>query len=127
MSEKMKTIAVRKNANGEVLEVLEIKTYLETRAKELQNQAVSNSAKYESEKAEKLEKEKLERQALANKVSKHDLFVAKALFNDLVDKGEMETNDTFEKMFVDFIKGVNAYDESCEPRDFKKVLEGVSL
>lgn len=125
MAEKMKTIAVRKDNCGNVLEVLEIKTILETRFKELHNQAIENSAKCEQEKAFKEKVEKDARDNLFGKVSKHDLFVAKSLFNDLVDKGLMETNDDFENMFFNYIKGVSGYNVELEPQDFKKIMEGV--
>ena len=125
MSEKMKTIAVRKNENGEVLEVLEIKTVLETRCKELQHQANSNCARYDAEKQVEKNNEKVAKDYIVKSLKKHNLFIAKALFNDFVDKGLMETNEQFEEMFANFVKGVAPYNEELEPKDFKKVFEGV--
>ena len=81
--------------------------------------------------AYKLEKEKaLNNQAtrfnnLNKKVAKHDLLLAKSIYDNFVDRGLLEDNDEFQKLFFDVIFKKEDFDLEKAPQEYLTILEYV--
>ena len=81
--------------------------------------------------AYKLEKEQaLNNQArrfydLDKKVSKHDFLLAKSIYDNFVDRGLLEDNDEFQKLFYDIIFNKAEIDLEKAPQEYLTILEYV--
>lgn len=120
-----KNCIVRKNSKGEVVEVVELRTLTATQFKQLRDEAEKNTSKYLSEEHKLKEALEQEERIRNSKDRKHELLLAKMLFNDYVERGLLHTEECFEEMFMNWLTGKAPYDNSLEPTDFRKIKESV--
>lgn len=113
--------------SGKPISVVEVKTIKEDLFKNLVKQANENKkAKVEQankEKEEKAKQEKEDRLALDIRLNNMAITLAYLMFNELVERGKVETNEDFEKSYALWLKGEGGLElEKC-PQTFEDILE----
>lgn len=126
-TEIMKTIGVLKDSNGKIALVVDTKTTTLTKCRELKAQADNYQQELEIAKnqAEKEQNDKLTE--LSRKIAQNGLFIAKVVFDNLVDRGVFETTEEFESAFVDFVVNGKNIPTIVMPTNYKKLLERVGV
>lgn len=121
MNTKVQTIAIRKDSNGKVVEVLEVKTISTELIAEMKAEVKNNECLQAKNKKgeEDVAIEEASKKARLTKI--RNIFIAKTYFDGLVDSGKTETNEQFERMFERFIVG-GIYDDTYAPIKFKEIL-----
>lgn len=117
VAKKVKSVALKYNAKGELVEVLEIKTLTESEINELKAKASENKAKIELEQQAKLKNE--ERRLARLQIALY--IVAKSQFNELVESGKTDTTKEFEEMYDNFINGAS-FVEEIAPLKYREIL-----
>lgn len=124
MEAKDKLVAVYINEKGGCEQVLKVKTISSNEYAHLLNQA---SKIHETKSVEK--KRLLDRLTKAeediSKLKYKHLILAKSVFDNLVDKGKLETTDEFENMWFDYLFNDGKFDNAVAPNDFIKIIEKV--
>lgn len=125
MENKFESVAIEQNNKGEIMGCFSIITKTKDECNKIRKQA-SDYRKKVIVAEEQLLKEKEKEIEIENK-HKENLKIINvySLFNEFVERGEMETNEEFEKMFVGWLKGENDFNYELMPQDFKKVYERV--
>lgn len=118
-----KTIVVEKDSFGNVVKVLECRTCDTGTIKELKQQELDYLTRNEKDKQEKLAKLDKELVVRKEKEKATSFIVAKLQFNDLVECGVCQTNDDFEKMYIQFLLSNGTFNLDIAPFEYKKILE----
>lgn len=93
-----------------------VKNLTETEYKKLVNESTEFALK-EEERKQKIEKQIYD---IFCKFAQHDYFLAKSIYDNLVDRGLIEDDDQFQKEWFDYIfKGEEI---KHEPQEFKDIL-----
>ena len=117
--------------SGKPISVVEVKTTKEEMFKNLVKQANENKkAKVEQaskEKQEKAKQEKEEKLALESRLDKLSITLAYLMFNELVERGKVETTDEFEDMFACWLVGKCEIAIELCPQTYLDILERLGL
>lgn len=118
---KTKYCAIKYADNGTCEDILECKNLTEKEYAKLKNQGIEH-------KQEELKKEEIVNKRLANIetfLSKHNLLIAKGIYDNFVDRGLIEDDKEFQDKWYDYvIKGQPLDLEYC-PDMFRKIFEFV--
>ena len=117
-----KSIVVEKDSLGNAVKVLEVITKDTETIKEYKEQELSYKARVEQERKEKEDYENTKFKRLEKKLEYMTYMLAYAQFNELVERGEVETTEAFEKMYHDFLLG-GKFDLEIAPLNFKHIVE----
>lgn len=113
------------------IKVLEVKTAKEEMYKNLVKQANENKkTKVEQankEKEEKAKQEKEEKFALESRLDKMSITLAYLMFNELVERGKVETTDEFEDMFACWLVGKCELAIELCPQTYLDILERLGV
>lgn len=113
------------------IKVLEVKTTKEDLYKNLVKQANENKkAKVEQankEKEEKAKQEKEDKLALESRLDKMSITLAYLMFNELVERGKVETTDEFEDMFACWLVGKCELALELCPQTYLDILERLGV
>ena len=60
-----------------------------------------------------------------SKLKYKHIILAKSVFDNLVDKGKLETTDEFENMWFDYLFNDGKFDSMVAPNEFIKIIEKV--
>lgn len=117
--------------SGKPISVVEVKTTKEEMYKNLVKQANENKkAKVEQEKKEKEEKAKQEKEdklALESRLDKMSITLAYLMFNEIVERGKVETTDEFEDMFACWLVGKCELAIELCPQTYLDILERLGV
>lgn len=58
-------------------------------------------------------------------LKERDLFIAKSIYDNYVERGVIEENEDFDNMWIDYIFNGGDLDEEAFPEDFIKILNKV--
>ena len=123
MATNTKFVSVELNDNGTCKRVLLCKNITEKEYKELLNQQ-------ELSKQKELENDYLFKLKIANIEKhncKHDLFIAKATYDNLVDRGLIDDDKAFQKLWFDFLFNNGELDLDKCPDTFNKIYAKVEI
>lgn len=114
-------VAVSYNEEKTCKEIYKVLNVDEQTFKKLVNE--KNAYKVEKEKA--LNNQATRFNNLNKKVAKHDLLLAKSIYDNFVDRGLLEDNDEFQKLFFDVIFNKADFDLEKAPQEYLTILEYV--
>lgn len=125
MENKFESVAIEQNNKGEVMRCFSVITKTKDECNKIRKQATDYQKKVIDAERKALEERKKE-QEIENK-HKENLKIINvySLFNEFVERGEMETNEEFETMFVGWLKGENEFNYELMPQDYNKIYERV--
>lgn len=121
METKDKLVAVYINEKGDCEHVLQVKTITNTEYARLLNQSSKNHENKCLEKNKALSRISKSEEEIAKIKHKH-LILSKTVFDNLVDKGRLETTDEFENMWFNYLFNDIRFDFSVATDDFMKIL-----
>lgn len=118
---KDKLVAVYINEKGGCEQVLKVKTISSNEYAFLLNQVSKNNENNQNEKIKLLGRVSKAEEDISKLKHKH-IILAKSVFDNLVDKGKLETTDEFEKMWFDYLFNDAKFDTSVSTDEFIKIL-----
>lgn len=121
MEAKDKLVAVYINEKGGCEQVLKVKTISSNEYAHLLNQASKSHEIKSVEKKRLLDRLTKAEEDISKLKYKH-LILAKSVFDNLVDKGKLETTDEFENMWFDYLFNDGKFDTSVSTDEFNKIL-----
>lgn len=121
MEAKDKLVAVYINEKGGCEQVLKVKTITNTEYAHFLNQASKSHEIKSVEKKRLLDRLTKAEEDISKLKYKH-LILAKSVFDNLVDKGKLETTDEFENMWFDYLFNDGKFDTSVSTDEFNKIL-----
>lgn len=117
----MKSVALGYDESNLLVSVVEIKTLSEDKISELKKTAQKNVASLHQIKKVELESLESEKVKLNKTLNNIAYVCAKSYFDNLVEKGAVETTQEFEDMFSDYLKG-GSFNEEIAPISYKNIL-----
>lgn len=121
METRTKLVAVEYNDNGSCKKALIVKNLTETDYKKLVDESLV-SKEHGKQKASEINKR------IANceiKLTKHELCLAKSIYDNFVDRGLIEDDDEFQKSWYDFVfKGTGLTGNL--PSEFLQIVEFIA-
>lgn len=121
-----KVVAIETNDIGKVVNVFDIQTLETKQVKELEKTAKKNRQDLQEKHNAEIEKAKKVEQARNETIKSLSLVVAYLMFNELVERGDCETTESFENMVMAWLKKEQKeFDLSKAPTMFLSILERV--
>lgn len=115
MKDKLVAVIVE---NGKCQLLCDVKAIEKQEYNKLLNESESHKAKLEYDK----ENDKAKVDLLMKRVATHELFLAKAIYDNFVDKGLLERNEQFDKDFYDFIFENKEFSFKNSPKEYGDIL-----
>ena len=116
-----KLIAISTNGSNSIALV---KSVNEQEYKKLINEQEKNLAKGENKAREHEEQHSKIKEHLEH-LSKHDYILAKSVYDNFVDRGLIENDDQFQKMWYDFYFNGGLINTENAPKEYKDILAKV--
>lgn len=125
MENKFESVAIEQNFKGEITGCFSIVTKTKDECKKIRKQVTDYRKNLVDAERKAFEEHKKEEEIENKHKENLKLINVYSLFNEFVERGEMETNDEFEKMFVGWLKGESEFNYELMPQDYKKIYERV--
>lgn len=124
MEDKFVSYAVEYNDQKEPISAIKVATLKESVAKEIVAKVKNHKKAVANQKQRESENELVRNSNIDKKLKNQGIIVAYLMFNELVEKGVLETTDRFETMFMGFLYG-GEFNGNVAPSSFLKILERV--
>ena len=123
MNEKKIFVAIELADNGTCKRILDCQNISEEEYQRLHDQESINKGQESTEKA--LLESKIDQ--MLHNIEEHNFLIAKSIYDNLVDRGEIADDLEFEHAWYDYIvNGVSFSIDYEYPSEFKKILERVA-